>query len=65
MASLKLDEIKSVIKMGEFEKRGTDSKFGEAFQKGGRRSFCSKMFLQWLRRFNTTAKLIIHQRYPR
>jgi hypothetical protein len=42
MASLKLDEIKSVIKMGEFEKRGTDSKFGGSFSKRWPTKFLQK-----------------------
>jgi hypothetical protein len=42
MAQLKLNEIKSVIKCGEFNKEGLFKVRGSFFKKGGRRSFAVK-----------------------
>ncbi len=42
MAWLKLNEIKSLIKSGVFYKGGQGVRFGEAFLKGGRGSFCDE-----------------------
>jgi hypothetical protein len=44
MAYLKLNEIRSVIKSGEFNKGAQRLGFGEAFWKGGRGSFAVKHF---------------------
>jgi hypothetical protein len=48
VASLKLNEIRSVIKMGNFNKEGQGKLCKELF--------CSEMFYIQLQKFNTNAK---------
>jgi hypothetical protein len=48
VASLKLNEIRSVIKMGNFN---------HIFSQGWPRKFCNETFYKWLEIFNTNAKI--------
>ncbi len=57
MAWLIINEIRSLIKSGEFNKGEQLFRFGEAFLEKWPRQFCIETFYNHLRKFYTNAKI--------